>query len=219
MGSPIYRPAASALLLFLAALPYASFSQASRDKKKHEKPPAEKNVWNYDGGIYFQSDGDLPSGPCFRISGRVIANEFFQDLRRIDFEEADTVFRRGKETVTQFPEQMRLEFTIRDFPCSLKVDQPMMRGYLTRPEIEGLRVALYWKRGVELRPVEQVAPPQHFVHPRPAAAAVGTEELPERFEWFYVYDIASADVPVTDSLVVVLRTPSGNFAARVAARM
>ena len=53
----------------------------------------------------------------------------------------------------------------------------------------------------------------------PAAAAVGTEELPERFEWFYVYDISSAEVPVTDSLVVVMRTPSGNFAARVAARM
>ena len=33
----------------------------------------QKNVWNYDGGFYFISDGDIAGGPCFRISGRVTA--------------------------------------------------------------------------------------------------------------------------------------------------
>ena len=219
MLSRLRRPAASALALFLAALPCASFSQASRDNKKHDKPSREKNISNFDGGIFFLSDGDLPNGPCFRINGRVSASDFFEDLKRFDYEDADTVYRRGKDTVTQFPDKLRLEFTIHDFPCSLKIDQPPTRGYLTRPEIETLRVSLYWKRGIDLRPVEFIARPQLFVHPRQAPAPVGTEELPERFEWFYVYDIASVEVPVTDSLVVILRTLSGSIVARVAARM
>src|SRR5579863_2718471 len=175
------RPVVIALAFSLAALPYASFSQASRDNKKHERSAPEKNIWNYDGGIYFQSDGDLPNGPCFRISGRVIANDFFQELKRIDFDDADTVFRRGKENVTEFPERVRLEFTVKDFPCSLKVDEPPTRGYLTRPEIEKLRVALYWKNGVDLHGVEQVAKPQFFVHPRPAPSYVVTEQLQEKY--------------------------------------
>jgi hypothetical protein len=208
-----------ALILSLATLPCASFSQASHDKKKHERAAAEKNIWNYDGGIFFESDGGLPNGPCFRISGRMIAAEFFQDLKRFDYDEADSVFRRGKDTVTQFPEQVRLEFSIHDMPCSLKLDEVLRRGYLTRPEVEALHVELYWKRGVGLRPVEQVSPPQLFVHLRPAPAYAAAEGLKSKFEWFYVYNVASAGIPVTDSLVVLLRTPDGHITARVAARM
>jgi hypothetical protein len=213
------RPVLIALAVSLAALPYASFSQASRDNKKHEKAHAEKNVWNYESGIFFQSDGDLPDGPCFRISGRAFSDDFFQDLKRFDYDETDSVFRRGKDTVTIFPEQLRLEFSIHDTPCSLKLDEFEARGYLTRPQIETLHVDLYWKRGVDLRPVQQVARPQVFVHPLPAPANVQAEGLQTKFEWFYVFDVASAGIPLTDSLVVVMRTPSGRIAARVAARM
>jgi hypothetical protein len=219
MRPRLRMPLVIAFAISLAMPPSATPAKPTQNKKKHEKPLQEKEVWNYDGGIYFQSDGDLPGGPCFRISGRVIANDFFQDLKRINFDEAPSVFRRGKETVTEFPEQMRLEFTIRDFPCSLKVDQPATRGYLTRPEIETLTVSLYWKQGIELRSVEQVALPQRFVHAKPKTEYVATEDLPDKYEWFYVYDVASTGIPVTDSLVVVLRTPAGNIAARVAARM
>jgi hypothetical protein len=215
----MHRLAVFALAVSFAALPYASLSQGSHDKKKHEKPPAEKNIWNFDGGIFFQSDGGLADGPCFRISGRVFAPDFFQDLKRFDYEEVDSVFRRGKDTVTQFPEQMRLEFSIHDLPCSLKLDELQARGYLTRPEIETLRVELYWKRGVGLRPVELVSRPQLFVHLRPGPAYAAAEGLKSKFEWFYVYNVVSAGIPVTDSLVVLLRTPDGHIAARVAARM
>ena len=219
MHSRLTRLTVIALAVSLAALPCASFSQASRDIKKRDKTAGGKNVWNYNGGIYFQSDGGLPEGPCFRISGRVIAPDFFQDLKRVDFDQAETVFRRGNETVTHFPQQVRLEFTIHDFPCSLKMDQPLARRFLERTDIESLRVALYWKHGLELRPVERLARPQLFVHPRPAPTYPLPEEISEKFEWFYVYDLASAGIPVTDSLVVVMRTPGDHMAVRVAARM
>jgi hypothetical protein len=37
--------------------------------------------------------------------------------------------------------------------------------------------------------------------------------------WTYELAIPSAEVPVTDSLVLIFRTPDGRIAARVAARM
>ena len=214
-----HRTACVALAISLAAFPNASLSQASHDKKKREKAPPEKNVSSYDTGIYFASDGGLPNGPCFRVTGHVSAGDFFWELKRIDFDDADSVFRRGKDTVTQFPQRLRLEFTLLDLPCSLKMDQLQFRGYLTRKEIETLRVTLYWKNGVELRPVELVTRPQLTVHHRPGPAYAAAEELPTKFEWFYEYDVSGVGIPITDSLVVVMRTPQGNIAARFAARM
>jgi hypothetical protein len=208
-----------ALIILLAALPCASFSQASHDKKKHEKAPAEKNVWNYDHGIYFESDGAIPDGPCFRISGRVSGGDFFWDLKRIDYDEAETVFRRGNKTVTQFPEKLKVEFLLHDFPCSLKLEQAPAARYLTRKEIETLRVSLYWKSGVDLRPVEHLVRPQLTVQHRPGPAYAAAEELPVKFEWSYEFEVSGAGIPLSDSLVVVMRTPVGNIAARFAARM
>jgi hypothetical protein len=50
-------------------------------------------------------------------------------------------------------------------------------------------------------------------------AAESASQLPEKYEWWFEFDLPSAGVPVTDSLVVVLRTPDDHIAARVAARM
>jgi hypothetical protein len=44
-------------------------------------------------------------------------------------------------------------------------------------------------------------------------------ELPEKYEWWFEFDLPSAGVPVTDSLVVIMRSPDNHIAARVAARM
>jgi hypothetical protein len=43
--------------------------------------------------------------------------------------------------------------------------------------------------------------------------------LPEKFEWLFDFDVPSAGVPVTDSLVVVITLPDGTIAARAAGRM
>jgi hypothetical protein len=70
-----------------------------------------------------------------------------------------------------------------------------------------------------LRPITGVVP-AHFEtrHVVPYAKELAAQ-LPERFEWEFEFDLPSAGVPVTDSLVVVLRTPDGHIAARAAARM
>src|SRR5437773_10502581 len=93
-----YQTAGLAILLLLLLSPGASASQSRRDK----------NIWNYDGGVFFATDGSLPNGVCFRVSGNIDAPVFFLNLKRIN-DEKGTIFRRGTETVTHFPDELRSE--------------------------------------------------------------------------------------------------------------
>jgi len=180
-----------------------------------------KTVWNYDGGIDLVTDGSIPGGPCFRLNGRVTAPEFFAGLKRIDFENAETVFRRGEEAVKEYPDELLLEFYFLDHLCP-EAYAPgangVPRAYLTREIVSKLRLNLYWKHGIDLRPVESVARKYFDVKALRPYAADATD-LPERLQWSYVFAVPSAGVPLTDSLVLIVRTEDDRIAARVAARM
>jgi len=82
-----------------------------------------------------------------------------------------------------------------------------------------LQLSLYWKKGLEMRPVKEsteIASSVEAVVPYAKSLAA---ELPKRFEWSWELEVPSAGVPLTDSLVLMLRTPDGRIAARVAARL
>jgi hypothetical protein len=180
----------------------------------HEK----QTVWNYDGGVFLETDGTLANGICFRVAGRVTSGHFFDDLKRIDDKGADTVFRRGKETVTQFPGQLLLSFTIYDLPCGTKLKDTGTRTYLTREIVSDLHLSLFWKHGLELRPLTGFKPVGFSVRPL-FPFNTEAQDLPERLEWFYELSVPSAGVPLTDSLVLIIRSADDHVAARVAARM
>jgi hypothetical protein len=194
--------------ILLACLPLASWPEPARDK----------SIWNYDGGIVLITDGSIPEGPCFRISGRVTAPNFFDNLKRIN-NDSGSIFRRGNETLTVFPDQVMLAFIVYDHPCPSELQHTGPRAYLTRALMSSLHLYLYWKRGVELRPVASAEPKYFSVDPVLPYAAARARDLPEKLEWSYEFAIPSAGVPLTDSLVLILRTPDGHIAARVAARM
>ncbi len=179
----------------------------------------DKTVWNYDGGIVMVTDGSLPNGACFRVSGRLTSPHFFDNLKRVDTTDSGTVFRRGSQTLTEFPDRVLLAFIVYDFPCSLHMEQTGPRTYLTREMMSSLTLSIYWKRGVQLRPVPDVARKYFSVDPRIPYFVARAQDLPERFEWSYEFEIPSSGVPLTDSLVVIMRTADGHIAARCAARM
>lgn len=184
-------------------------------------PLHDKAVWNYDGGVELVTNGSIPNGPCFRINGRVSAPDFFDHLKRIDTD-SGTIFRRGAETVTQFPEYVILTFVVSDHydnTCPPRLENAVSSPYLTRALMSTLNLYLYWKRGVELRPIRGVESKYFSVDPIIPYAAAQVHDLPERFQWSYQYIVPSKGVPLTDSLVLVLRTPDGHIAARVAARL
>ena len=184
-------------------------------------PARDKNVWNYDGGVTLLTNGSIPNGPCFRIAGRMTAPGFFDNLKRIDTEHGAT-FRRGTETIMHFPDHVVLSFIVRDFydqTCPPKVENAGAGPYLTRALMSSLNLYFYWKHGVELRGVEGVESKYFSVDPVIPYAGRQARGLPQKFEWSYQFEVPSAGVPLTDSLVLVLRTADGHIAARVAARL
>lgn len=200
--------------LFLFLAPCVS-AQAARHGKHEGR---DQTVWNYEGGVLFETDGSLPDGVCFRIYGIVNSGQFFDSLKRIDTDEG-TQFRLGTETVTKFPGSVTASFSIRDMLCPLGMQQVGTHTYMTQKMIDELRLSLYWKHGVELRPVKgakEIA--SHVDRIQPYAKSLAAD-LPARYEWTFEFTVPSAGVSLMDSLAFVFRTPDGHIAARVAARL
>jgi hypothetical protein len=212
IGNPMFRRPTVSLSLAVLLLLYAIAPFL------HAQPKHEKTVWNYDGGLEIMTDGSLPPGPCFRLSGRATAPGYFDNLKGIDTG-LGPLIHRGNDIVTEFPEQLHLSFVMYDLPCGYQLEDAGTRTYLTRALVSTLRLSFYWKRGVKVRPATGVVPKHFETRPvRPYAVDLAAQ-LPEKFEWLFEFDVPSAGVPVTDSLIVVLRTPDGHIAARAAARM
>jgi hypothetical protein len=184
-------------------------------------PPGsnDKTTWNYDGGLLIITDGSITSGPCFRLTGRVTAPNFFDNLRRED-SKVGTLFHRGRDIVTEFPQKLHVSFVLYDLPCDYSVRQTGARLFLTRAMVSTLRLSFYWKNGLKLRPAAGVVP-GHFETRRilPDRVDPAVADLPEELEWYFEFEVPSEGIPITDSLVVVLHQPSGKIAARAAARM
>lgn len=209
---PVSLKAKAVLALTVCSLLVPSGMAQKSKREKHEKP-----VWNYDGGVFFETDGSLPNGVCFRVNGNMNAGDFFDGLKRIDTDQG-TLFRRATQTVTQFPDSVTIQFSIRDEPCPSGVQQVGSRTYMTEKMIDDLRLAIYWKQGVDLRAVKVAKIYSRVDRIQPYATSLAAE-LPPRYEWSYEMEIPSAGVPLMDSLAFIFRTRDGRIAARVAARL
>ena len=178
----------------------------------------ETSIQNYYGGVFLVGDGGIPNGPCFRINGRVTSSGFFNELKSYDNDDG-TIFREGPTEVTEFPDKLVLSMTIHDQPCSTGL-QPVGTGaYLTQDAMSSLKLTLYWKHGVDLRPAGKVSMIRFSVDPIAPYAESLAAQLPKRYLWSYEFGVPGAGVPLTDSLVLVFRTTDGHIAARVAARL
>ncbi len=217
MGRFFPRIFSFVLTALLLLVPASSASQEQQKQKKKEKP-ARKEVLNFDGGIFFETEGSLSELTCFRVDGRVTAPAFFDNFKRID-DERGTEYRRGQEILTEFPEELHVSFVIFDIPCASQMQQPGPRRYLSQQMMKTLRFSFYWKRGIELRHIENLKKEAATAEPVEPYNKESAEELPKRFRWYLEYIVPSAGVPLTDRLVLIVRTPDGRTAARVAARL
>ena len=212
MGAYVSRTSCLALAFLFSFLPTNAQSQ-----KKTKRPKVEAKM-DYYGGVFFVSDGGMPAGPCFRINGRVTSGGFFDDLKA--FESSDgTIFRKGTNEVTQFPDKLLLSLFIHDEPCGTDLKSVGPRTYLTREQMSSMKLSLYWKHGVEMHPVDKVSELNVSVQPIEPFAKNVAADLPKRFEWSYELGVKGAAVPLTDSLVLIFHTADGHILARVAARL
>lgn len=209
---------AAYLACFVVAGFVAFLPETNAQKKPNKPKPLETRIENYYGGVFLIGDGGIPNGPCFRIHGRVTAGAFFNQLRSFATDDG-TMFRLGPEEVTEFPEALHLSLTIRDMPCETGLQPVGTNSYLTREEMSSLRLTLYWKHGVEMRPAGKVSVVSTSAEPIAPYAKDLAGELPKRYVWSYEVEVPGAGVPLTDSLVLIFRTAKERIVARVAARL
>ena len=189
-------------------------------EKSAKTKPAKRTVWNLDGGVFFATDGHLPNGSCFRLSGQMNAPDFFDGLRRVDSEEGTSYLLRN-QLVTEYPEEVQIVIHLLDFPCTPDLKDTIVRPPITREMMATLRLNFYWKQGVHMRPVEEsnrtaaeIRRIETF-----AAGPAADDELAPRYEWSYAFNVKSDGVPLTNALVLVIENQEHKIAARVAARL
>jgi len=225
MFASLAKPVFCSALLFLSAAHAGPWQSRIEDTvNKAQKPEREikgprRTVWNLDGGIFFSTDGHLPNGSCFRLSGQMTAPDFFDGLRRVDTADGTTYVLRDK-VVTVYPGELFVTLHLLDFPCTLDLKDSVVRPPLTRDLMSTLRLNFFWKDGVAMRPVESSK--------RTAAAArrldsyatgPAADELAPRFEWNYAFTVTGEGVPLTSDLVIIIENEDRKIAARVAARL
>jgi hypothetical protein len=208
----------SAVVAALLLLVPASGASQAQQKPKTKEKRVKKQVLNFDGGIVFATEGGLSELTCFQLTGRATAPGFFDDFKRIDGEDG-VEYRSGQEIVTEFPEELHVSFVMFDIPCKRQTLEPTPRKYLTQDMMKSLRFSCYWKRGIELRHIDNLKWEPAIAEPVEPYNTESKEELPKRYRWFVDLAIPSAGVPLADRLVLIIRTPDGHKAARVAARL
>jgi len=202
----------------LALLAMSPLALHAVQKPPKDLKPLGKTVWNLEGGAFFATDGKIPGGPCFRLTGQVTALGFFDNLKRVD-DDRGTRYLRGKELVTEFPPRLDVSILIHDFPCSLDIRDKSFGPWLTKEDVGKLKLKLFWKRGVELRRTNWVETPKMLIRPVEPYIRPEANNVPERYEWNIQFALPCSGVPIEDSLVLTLEAPDGTIAARTSARL
>lgn len=182
------------------------------------EPNHTKTITNLDGGVFLDGMGELPGGACFEVKGRLTAPDFFDNLKRVDTT-SGTLFRRGNQIITDFPKDLKLTLVILDIPCDLSFRPGHPRIYLTDAMVRTLRLNFFWKHELAMRAARGIAIEGMEVSEIPPMVVSATDPGPRRFEWQLRLDVPSDGVPLTDSLVLILRTPDQHVVARTAARL
>jgi hypothetical protein len=208
--------------LFRAALPVALFLLPVPSllcvQKNPKDRPLPRTVWNLEGGAFFATDGRIPDGPCFRVTGQATAPGFFDNLKRID-DDGGTHYTRGTEMVTEYPPKLDVSILIHDLPCSFLLKDKKTEPPLTKENFTRLKLRLYWKSGVALRPAAHWTGPELHIRELEPNITPEANDLAPRYEFHFTFGMPSEGVPIEDSLVVTLQTAQGEIVARTSARL
>jgi hypothetical protein len=203
----------ASLFAALAAAPLPAAQKPPKNLK-----PLGKTVWNLEGGAFFATDGRIPNGPCFRMTGQATAPGFFDNLKRID-DDSGTHYLRGTETVTEYPPKLDVSILIHDLPCSFLLKDKTTEPPLTKEDLTRLKLKLYWKSGVTQRPAAHWIDPELHIQQLTPNIQPAAEDLAPRYEFHFTFGMPSEGVPIEESLVVTLQTAGGEIVARTSARL
>ena len=166
-------------------------------------------------GIDFVRGGDT----CGGIGARLESGDFFEGLRGEGSPENGRHFRRKSHAVTFFPETLTVTIFVITSPCVGAAD-PHQRTGGVQPEfsfdasfVKSLRFEAYWKRDFELRNADIGVVSSGEPDRKRLLRVQGTSR------WEYDLQITCPEVPLTDTLVIDVLSPSGVRISRFSQRL
>jgi hypothetical protein len=138
------------------------------------------------------------TGHCWRMSAAIVDSSLAKlHKKRLA---NGTEFRRGKNVVERFPDEVMVEITITD--CVAPFTAPVSREIL-----DAIQFAAEWRRGAEQRPVSGLYVPR------------ARSGLPTSHDTVQVFELSvqSADVPLSDELVLTISSSDGKKIAQFVA--
>jgi len=184
---------------------------------ENRPPVPQQGAKTFDPTMKFLTEGSIGPTVCFRFGGLLQSRQEIYGLKRSETAKGP-VFLLGDTEVTEFPEWIFLEVWLRQEACPKQKGKQRQQQELSAEILKEVNLELAWKSGLHERPVEEMR-------------FKGFETLPDRKSislslfpdiaaatWRGVISVKSAGVPLTDSLVIVLRTKEGDIAARTSAR-
>lgn len=150
------------------------------------------------------STGQIRRGDvCVNLIPVLQSGDFFNGLERIDRPETSE-FRKNSRPVTNFPDYMIVEMSVRIEECDTDLYTPAP----TPAFVKGMHFRAQWKRGVYLRPVGSVS-----IQQKPVRMEEGDNRM------LFVMTIRDHNVPLTDHLIISVIGPDGKLMSRMSARL
>jgi hypothetical protein len=144
-------------------------------------------------------DIDL-SGHCWRMSATIVDSSLAKLRKKRSA--TGTEFHRGKNVVDRFPDELMVEVSVTD--CTSPYAVPVSRDILDSMEFDA-----QWRRGSAERPVSGLYVPR-------VRSRVSVPETGDTVQ-IYALSIQSADVPLTDQLVLRVSSSGGRKIAEFVA--
>jgi hypothetical protein len=139
-------------------------------------------------------------GHCWRMSASIVDSSLAKLHKKRSG--SGTEFHRGKSVIDRFPDEVMVELTVTD--CASPYAAPVSRDILG-----SMQFSAEWRRGVEERPVSGLYVPR----------TRSRDGLPDSGDTVQVFELSiqSADVPLTDQLVLTISSPDGKKVAEFVA--
>lgn len=169
-----------------------------------------------------ESRGSMPLGPdslragsmCLIVGAVVESGDFFRWVRVRQTEKGRKFFsRKDSKEVKFFPERLTVKLDGGLDKCvnngtSEESGANRLDFRLDHDLMTSLQFEVYWKRGFEMRKAD-------FTVMGKEQSRDLVEVLPTAEVWKYNLSVKSENVPLTDALVIVIRTPDGKTVSRL----
>jgi hypothetical protein len=171
-----------------------------------------RNDSTHDAQVAFGSQLLHLDDGCASIHGTLTAGDFFADLRRTD-KRGQLEYRKQGKIVTQYPRSLTTSIEILGDRCATAMLESHSNIFLGNSY--ALRLEVYWKRGLQLRPA--------LLSPVPAADCAGYSNVTIGGDGLAVPAIAcrltvdSEGVPLGDHLIVSILDSDGRRLTRISA--